>query len=234
MTDDNKVVIKIKYQGKDKIYRQHARPEMVTEWHIKRILIALCLLLSLIAAAFYFFNSNSSNAAPENISVNEQANAETKLPGKLPVLDETKQIKEVKLKSVHNFEKEVKEVKEVIQSSTINSTDSRIIRAVLTTGLTNKEPEGVVTSPVYVSKDNATGLYYYTEIIDMKGQRLYHHWLRNNRPVFKKEIKILGDRWRASTSKLIPYSKFGTWIVRLLNEDGVILNEIEFQVIQQE
>lgn len=111
--------------------------------------------------------------------------------------------------------------------------DKRIIRALLTTGLNDKEPLEVIVSPIIVSKDKAAGIFYFTEMADMKGLDLYHHWLWNDRVIYNKNINILGDRWRATTSKVIPYAKAGSWSVRLVNDEGIILNEIKFKVIQQ-
>ncbi len=51
--------------------------------------------------------------------------------------------------------------------------------------------------------------------------------------MYKKEIKILGNRWRASTSKMIINSKVGVWNTRLVNKEGVILNEIKFKVVHE-
>lgn len=39
----------------------------------------------------------------------------------------------------------------------------------------------------------------------MKGQALYHYWIREGKLIYKGKINILGDRWRAATSKLISY-----------------------------
>ncbi len=61
----------------------------------------------------------------------------------------------------------------------------------------------------------------------MKGEILFHYWLRNGQSIYKKELNILGNRWRASTSKLISYSKTGKWRVESVNKEDVILNKIK-------
>ena len=111
--------------------------------------------------------------------------------------------------------------------------DSRVVRALLTVGLNNKEPLGNISLPISVTENKAVRVYYFTEIVNMKGQSLFHQWTWNNQIVYKKEIKILGNRWRASTSKMIINSKVGVWNTRLVNKEGVILNEIKFKVVHE-
>jgi hypothetical protein len=110
--------------------------------------------------------------------------------------------------------------------------NSRISRGLLTSGIINKEPMDTLGNTLKVSNKEASTVYYFTEIINMKGKILYHHWLRNGQTIFKRKINILGNRWRASTSKLIIYSQLGVWNVRLVDEQGLILNEIQFDVIK--
>ena len=111
--------------------------------------------------------------------------------------------------------------------------DDKISRALLTTGLNNREPIDNITSPIYVSKQAAIKIYYFTEIMNMEGEVLYHNWLREGESVFKKEIKISGQRWRASTNKFIQYFDQGEWTVILVNKEGDVLNEVQFKVVEK-
>ncbi|NOQ76526.1 MAG: DUF2914 domain-containing protein, partial [Methylococcaceae bacterium] len=106
-----------------------------------------------------------------------------------------------------------------------------VVRALLATEVINKEPVGNMVLPLMLNKDIAKRVYYFTEIINMKGQSLYHQWFRDEQLIYKRKIIMLGNRWRVSTSKLIPYSKTGMWTVRLVGKQGIILNEIKFEVI---
>jgi hypothetical protein len=128
----------------------------------------------------------------------------------------------VKIEEVNNNKSYFNEVK-----------DDRVSRALLTTGLNNREPIDNITSPVYVSKQDAIKLHYFTEIMNMEGGILYHHWMRNGELVFKREIKILGVRWRASTNKFIQHFNQGEWAVMLVNEEGDVLNKIQFMVVEK-
>lgn len=111
--------------------------------------------------------------------------------------------------------------------------DNRIVRALITSGLINKEPVDIIGPILTVNKKEATAVYYFTEIINMKGEALYHHWLWNDQVKFKRKINILGNRWRAATSKLIIYSQVGIWKVRLVSAEDEVLNEIQFEVLKK-
>jgi len=108
-----------------------------------------------------------------------------------------------------------------------------ISRAMLTTGLHDKEPIDKVEFPVIVNNKVMTKFYYFTEILNMEGEVLYHYWMWEGKIEFEKEIKIWGNRWRASTLKMIPFSKTGKWQARIVNEEGDVLNEIQFDVVSK-
>lgn len=109
--------------------------------------------------------------------------------------------------------------------------DERIRRTVLAQSIKNKEPKSEIGVPIVARQDRAVVVYFFTEITNMKGAVLFHHWLHDGESVFKRKIGIFGDRWRASTSKMISYSGKGHWVVQLINSQGKILSKIEFDVI---
>jgi len=260
MTDSSNVVIKIKYKESDKSPYSRSESEMVTEWHYQRIVFAVIFLVIFIVFPFYYFSDDSTDQQVDKSTVVAEAkpvvNSILKTVDKEPVkIKEVKEIEKAVDISINKPVKPIKKEQTVIDikpieikpvekikiaeksKPEINPTqglvDKRIIRALLTTGLNDKEPLEVIASPIIVNKDKAAGVFYFTEISDMKGLGLYHHWVWNDRVIYNKRINILGDRWRATTSKVIPYSKAGDWSVRLVNNEGIILNEIKFKVIQQ-
>jgi len=261
MTDSNNVVIKINYKGSGKSPYKRTENEMVTEWHYKRIVFAVILFLIFIAFPFYYFSDESVEQKAEQVTgvpevktvvnnilnivdkesvesgqvkavekdVNTSTNNAIKSTKKEQAIIE---IEPINIKPAEKIKKEEKNKTEINPSQSL-SVDKRIARALLTTGISNKEPLGIIASPVIVSKNKATAVFYFTEIVDMKGLYLYHRWLWNDQIQYNRKINILGDRWRAATSKTISYAKAGNWSVRLVNNGGIILNEIRFKVIQQ-
>jgi hypothetical protein len=121
---------------------------------------------------------------------------------------------------------EVKQSPEVLN-------DSRVVRALLTRAISNKEPLDNISSFITVNKTKAAGVFYFTELVGMKGQIVSHQWSWNDKPVYEKKFKIFGDRWRIATSKVIPYTIAGSWAVRMIDEKGNSLNEIQFEVIKE-
>ena len=132
----------------------------------------------------------------------------------------------------NNIKKEVEHT-ETIKPTAKVSGKNNISRAFLAKGLKEKEPEGIIESPVVVNNKSMTKIYYFTEILNMEGEVLYHYWMWDGKIEFEKELKIWGNRWRASTLKMIPFSKTGQWQARIVNEEGDILNEIEFDVVSE-
>jgi len=266
MEESNKVVVKVKYQGLNQDQKTNSRPDMVTEWHIPRILGAIAILVIFILFPFYYFSDQPSEAIVDHKTITKIADTKNiKSTSKVTKTVNQKIPATVIAEKVNNSIKqevlESKIPKAVIKSNIKQATsvtskkpeqqtkielateqsktkktippNTHIVRALLTTGLNNKEPVDNIVSEIKVSKQKAAGIYYFTEINNMKGQALYHHWLRAGKLIYKRKIRILGNRWRAATSKLITYSKTGDWAVRLVNEQGITLNEIQFKAVKE-
>lgn len=253
MEQHNKLVVKVKYQGSNKEQKSDSARKMVTEWHIQRIIAVCAILVGLILLFLYFFNaqpSSSGGHSVANIKPVEKRVLKQELKSIEPVVKQAAIEKPVKKKFTKlpaivakeelnidkvepsNIIKQAIIEKPVISPNLIIFDNPNIVRTLLTTELDNKEPVDTV-SALSVNKNNASRIYYFTEIIDMKGQTFYHRWLRNDQLIFLKEINIIGNRWRAATSKLIVYSQAGNWTVRLEDAEGIVLNEINFEVIKE-
>jgi len=233
MTESNKVVIKVNYNGINNTKNTPSETDMVTEWHYQRIVSAVVLMLIFIIAPFYYF-SDQDVGHQEPVIVSLVPTTVTKETKKLieniePVVADNVIKSTVKKTQFVANKKEPS----VIVKTYSKQIDNTIIRSLLTTGLNNKEPIDNITSSLTATKDKAAGIYYFTEIANMKGQSLYHHWLWKDKLIYKRRIVILGNRWRAATSKLIPYSKVGDWRVRLVDSQGDVLKEIQFKVMQK-
>lgn len=119
------------------------------------------------------------------------------------------------------------------KSSTNLSVKKKVSRAFLAKRIIDKEPVDIIKSPVIVSNNITTKLYYFTEILNRSGEDLYQYWMWEGNIELEKQIKISENRWRAASLKTIPNSKTGLWEVRLVNQDGDILNEIQFEVVKE-
>lgn len=244
MVNKNKVVIKINYQEIGGSKNNVPQQKMVTEWHTLRVLSVIIILIVLISLCYYFFFNvtiekepvktlvvaESKNKVIKEIDKNLKINIKAEI--KKPFKSDHKRQLNVNIKLVNNINSEDKINPGIMTRANVSSGNTTT-RALLTSGIKNKEPIDNIVEPIGVNEQEATRVFYFTEIINMEEQYLYHLWLRDNELIFKRRIKIMNNKWRAATSKLITYSRSGFWKVRLVNQEGDILNEIKFEAIKE-
>jgi len=235
--NQNKIVVKVKYQGLNKDDKKQNEPQMVTEWHTGRIVGAIVIFLLFIMLPFYIFNEDEPSQPINTSPVVDTVILNNELPKKIiepvdVIISVPEPIVRIKEPSIKSSDIRNNNIEQALKKEPTILSNKNVVRAVLAKGLYNKEPVGDIMLPLVLNDIEASRVFYFTEIINMKGQYLYHQWLRNGQMVYKRRIGILGNRWRASTNKLIPYSKVGSWTVRLVNKQGVILNQIQFEAIK--
>jgi len=249
MTDKKNIVIKVSYPVAGKA-TENTAPKMVTEWNVKRILLAVGVLVLILASLIYSINNDTqkidadnatvlvdplerqatpSDEAKEteikNLDIPKQAIAETGPPVNSKNGSDKKTAR-VQIKDV--IKKQPKE--KVIKERGYSKVNPNVSRALLTYAINNKEPTGEIGKAVDVSHKKPVWLYYFTELKAMKGSRVYHEWLRNDVIVSRQALVISGDTWRTSSRKLLSDSDKGNWIVRLVDKNGRLLNEKSFKV----
>ncbi len=67
----------------------------------------------------------------------------------------------------------------------------------------------------------------------MKGRTVFHEWLLDGKLITRKKVNISDDSWRTSSRQLFAYTSKTNWLARLVDENGRILNEIQFNVIYE-
>jgi len=238
MKEENKLRIHVKSKTEQRMM-EDLHTEMITEWDVKKISIAtLFLLLIMIASglAYYFFAVDELDASDSKIQNKPQlALLNNEKVGAVNQIKQKKsQIKPVEIVKVETkpLLKPAVELKAAVttEKKALAMKSVNIKRAVLAQESINKEPGGEIKFPFLVNKEKARGITYFTELVNMKGDSVYHEWIMNDKLVYKKKINILGDRWRVSTRKLFTYSSAGEWQVRVITEQGDILHELSFTV----
>ena len=249
MTDKRNIVIKVSYPVAGKA-TENAAPKMVTEWNVKRILLAAGVLVLMLAALIYGISNDTEktdvdNAAllgnaidksatplveaketeTQNLDIPKQVVAETNSLVKSKN-EPNKKIVSIPVKEV--IKKQPKE--KVIKESGYSKANPNVPRALLTYAINNKEPTGEVVKSVDVSHKKPVWLYYFTELKAMKGSRVYHEWSKDGAIISRKELIISDDTWRTSSRKLLSDSEKGNWTVRLVDKNGRLLNEKNFKV----
>ncbi len=242
---EKRIVIKIN-QKKMQDTVSSIEPEMITEWNIPRLIMFFLGLILIIGMVFFWVTDQSEEEANDRLEQNPQSDnevrnnrAETnnvmtsavvkKKIDSIPVkTEETVAVEETDIHIKKDTANVIKKYKFPVK---VNIADKRVSRAVIAYSLKQKEPEEIVTGWVKADKAKAVGVYFFTEINQMKGEVLFHKWYLNNKIVFSRRLNILGNHWRASTSKLITYSQKGEWRVTLVNRNQQVLAEIRFYVI---
>ncbi len=247
MKTDKKISIKIKSKTEQRIMEE-PKIEMTTEWNIKRILIALLVLLIFIIIPGYYLNSlDQEEPALKDIqqsAITTDTNIPIKKKDKLvikpsvvevvePLTDQAIKPQEVQLKKEIIVSQEVKKIAQTPDESPSAQLHPNISRAGLATSMKDKEPYGDIELPFLVNSEQAKGLFYFTEINNMKGNIVFHEWLKEGDSIYKRKIKIRGNRWRVSTSKLFNNKHVGEWQARTLDQQGKVLNKIDFMVAVQ-
>lgn len=253
MTDKKNIVIKVKYLKHGKTAEEFT-PKIVTEWNVKRILIAAGVLIVVLAVLTYIFikDSDENDSDKSDVIVNT-VEKELALP---PEVKET-EIKRADipkqvaaktsplikpLKEPNKKNKSIGDIIDIADKKIIKKQSDEkavkgyskdrynVIRAVLSYGINNKEPKGEVPKTVFLNGKKPTTVYYFTELKAMGNNKVYHEWLKDGVTVSKQELAISGDASRTSSHRLLTNSAKGNWVVRLVDGHGQLLNEKIFKV----
>lgn len=251
MTDKRNIVIKVSYPVSGKATGDLLTSKMVTEWNVKRISLAVGVLVLMLASLIYVINNDTQKIGVDNATVlidaiEKQATPsdevkETEIKNleipKQAVAETNSLVKPKKDPNKTNKQTPSNPVKEVIKKQLNEKvikeheySKANVQRASLTYAINNKEPVAEIVKAVDISHKNPVWLYYFTELKAMKGGKVYHEWLRNGVIVSRQALVISGDTWRTSSRRLLSDSDKGNWTVRLVDKNGRLLNEKSFKV----
>ncbi len=250
MTDKRNIVIKVSYPVSGKA-TENAAPKMVTEWNVKRILLAVGVLVLMFASLIYSINNDTQKIDVDNATelvdaIEKQATPpdevkETEIKNlglpKQAVVETNSLVNPKKDPNKINKQTAGNPVKEVIKKQPNEKvikergySKANVQRASLTYAINNKEPVAEIVKAVDISHKKPVWLYYFTELKAMKGSKVYHEWLKNGVIVSRQTLVISGDTWRTSSRTLLSDSDKGNWTVRLVDKNGQLLNEKNFKV----
>lgn len=109
-----------------------------------------------------------------------------------------------------------------------------VARALFTRGVIEHEPVDTVESPVVVPLGETINLFYFTDIRDMPGETISHHWFHEHKSVARKSFEVGGYRWRVFSSKRLPASMPGRWEVQVKDSRGEVIKVDNFVVNSSE
>ncbi len=109
-------------------------------------------------------------------------------------------------------------------------TDPRVARAILTTTVIDREPADDLGNTLIGSSVSEQVFYFFTELRDLGGQRVYHRWIHNGSVMAEVPFTV-GEgawRWRVYSSKTFIPELEGDWRVDVVLGDGTLLHSQPF------
>ncbi|MBS3953980.1 MAG: DUF2914 domain-containing protein [Methylomicrobium sp.] len=237
MAEQKKIIIKINHPNKAGRDTYQLNDEIqITEWNIKRILTVSSLILLLIVLPYlYLDNSQPENNEREGVKTESAFSGDT--DGEMPKSEAEKgmldQDKAADISPPVNMSPANQNSESQVESrasAPSSQKQYKVARALLTSGIHDNQPMDEVVSPIRVAKSKATGIFYYTELVNMKGLKLYHQWLHDGKEKLRTPLLVKQDHWRVSTSKLFTPAAEGSWSVRLIDQQGKIYHKLNFTV----
>jgi len=116
------------------------------------------------------------------------------------------------------------------QFSKVEYLSSHITQAQLSLGINKLKPYGKVDLPLLVDNTKATGIFFFTEVNNMRGSTVFHEWLKEGKSIFKLKAIIRRNSTSFYTSKLFTPKSVGQWQVRIMTDQGEVLHKIDFSV----
>ena len=99
-----------------------------------------------------------------------------------------------------------------------------VARATFTTDIDNREPVNEISN----LDNEASKVYYFTELKGLKGQTISHRWEQNGEVQATVRFDVGGDRWRVWSSKNLQPEFTGEWQVMVIDEAGNVLSQNAF------
>lgn len=116
----------------------------------------------------------------------------------------------------------------VIRTNQNDANTTPINRSQFTTAIVDREP----TDNVVMLTNNSEKIYYFTELSNLKGQKITHRWEYQGKAMAEITFNVKSDRWRVFSSKKIKPEWTGEWSVVLLDENGKPLDVSKLEVVE--
>ncbi|MCF6253111.1 MAG: DUF2914 domain-containing protein [Methylococcaceae bacterium] len=221
------VVFKVRFSKPKSLSKKKEQPQMITKWNYMRIAMAMVIFLILIIVGLTLLrNEDTQEATVNNTQQEPIKQAQTSInpvPDKVAAATVLKVNKQAVTPALPNKKQTLVKKQDQVQSS--------MLRAQLAKGIWQNEPFGNITGPIKVNANEATGIFYFTELENMKNKAIFHIWKYKGDVIFKKKKEVLDNRWNTYTSKLFTKLSVGPWSVETVDSNNRQLNLINFTVV---
>ena len=96
--------------------------------------------------------------------------------------------------------------------------EKTVSRHVFTSAIVDREPIDTITA---ITPDEATSVYYFTELNNMQNTTARHVWTKNDAILYEMPVTVNGARWRTfSSMRTIQFTAGDDVLVEVIGEDG--------------
>ena len=115
------------------------------------------------------------------------------------------------------------------------ATKNTIARALLTLAIKNNEPVAELNLPLMLPANKTVPVYYFVEVAEMKDRIIFHEWWLGNKLINRKKRTISNnDKWRTVSHQLVAFAAKNNWTVKVVDENGHLIIEKRFDIIEQQ
>lgn len=94
-----------------------------------------------------------------------------------------------------------------------------VARAAFTTMVADREPQDDVTQLT----NETSRIIFFTDLRGLNGRTVSHVWEKDGMEMARVPFVVGGERWRVYSTKNLEPSWTGEWTVKILDEDGNVL-----------
>ncbi len=102
-------------------------------------------------------------------------------------------------------------------TSSSNEYSKNVARAVFANKIVNREPVNVIENQINANTEGFKRVNFFSEFRNMKGEKIIHRWIYNDKIEAEVPFQINGDRWRVYSNKGIVATKTGLWQVDIVH-----------------
>lgn len=106
--------------------------------------------------------------------------------------------------------------------------DDRVVRAQLTSAVSDREPVDRLPSSIEVSGGQVNRILFFSEVRNLAGHGVSHRWEHEGRTMADVPFSVRGDTWRMHSSKRITAAMTGAWRVVVVDKGGAELASVSF------
>ena len=114
------------------------------------------------------------------------------------------------------------------ESAVCDQPQDRVLRAMFTTKLENREP----SDRVLILGNDATELFFFSELNQLQGHTITHRWEYEGKVVYQRSYEVKGARWRITSRKDLDPTMVGRWTAVIVDEKECPLKAVVFQYVQ--